>query len=70
MTMLDQMRRTSPHSYDAMFTRRNSNWASWIAQRLEKPGTVFVAIGAAHLAGPDCVQAKLSRIGVRSARIN
>ena len=70
VAMLDQMRRTSPQSYEAMFTRRNSNWASWIAERLQRPGTVFVAVGAAHLAGPDCVQAKLSRIGVRSARIN
>jgi uncharacterized protein YbaP (TraB family) len=69
-TMLDQMRANSPASYNVMFTQRNRNWAAWIAQRLQKPGTVFVAVGTGHLAGPDSVQAKLAELGVRSARIN
>ncbi len=69
-TMLDQMRANSPASYDVMFTQRNRNWASWIAQRLQEPGIVFVAVGTGHLAGPDSVQAKLAEFGVRSARIN
>lgn len=69
-TMLDQMRANSPASYNVMFTQRNSNWANWIAQRLQKPGTVFVAVGTGHLAGPDSVQARLAELGVRSARIN
>ena len=68
--MLDQMRTNSPASYDVMFTQRNSNWANWIAQRLQNPGTVFVAVGTGHLAGPDSVQAKLAQLGVHSARIN
>ena len=68
--MLDQMRSNSPETYHVMFTQRNSNWASWIAQRLQQPGTVFVAVGAGHLAGPDSVQAKLASINIRSARIN
>jgi uncharacterized protein YbaP (TraB family) len=53
-----------------MFTERNANWAGWIAQRLQEPGTVFVAVGAGHLAGRDSVQAKLTELGVKSARIN
>ena len=69
-TMLDQMRANSPVSYNVMFTQRNSNWASWIAERLRKPGIVFVAVGTGHLAGPDSVQAKLAQLGVHSARIN
>jgi uncharacterized protein YbaP (TraB family) len=68
--MLDQMRTSSPVSYDVMFTQRNSNWASWIAERLQKPGIVFVAVGTGHLAGPDSVQAKLAELGVHSSRIN
>jgi uncharacterized protein YbaP (TraB family) len=68
--MLDQMRVNSPASYDTMFTQRNSNWAAWIANRLQHPGTVFVAVGAGHLAGSDSVQAKLAQLGVHSARIN
>ena len=69
-TMLSQMQANSPHSYDVMFTQRNTNWAGWIAKRLKQPGTVFVAVGTGHLAGPDSVQAKLAQLGVRSARIN
>ena len=68
--MLDQMRTNSPETYSVMFTQRNSNWAGWIAQRLQQPGTVFVAVGAGHLAGSDSVQAKLAELGIRSARIN
>ncbi len=68
--MLDQMRSSSPDTYKMMFTERNSNWAEWIANRLQKPGTVFVAVGTGHLVGHDSVQAKLSQLGVRSARIN
>jgi uncharacterized protein YbaP (TraB family) len=69
-TMLEQMRTNSPDSYNVMFTERNSNWANWIAERLKKPGTVFVAVGTGHLAGPDSVQAKLAQLGIRSSRIN
>jgi len=68
--MLAQMRVNSPENYDVMFTQRNNNWANWIAGRLQKPGTVFVAVGTGHLTGPDSVQAKLARLGVHSERIN
>ena len=68
--MLEQMRVNSPVSYDAMFVQRNSNWAGWIANRLQQPGTVFVAVGAGHLAGSDSLQAMLAERGIRSARIN
>ena len=52
-----------------LFTDRNNAWAAWIQQRLARPGTVFIAVGAAHLAGPDSVQAALRARGVRSARV-
>jgi uncharacterized protein YbaP (TraB family) len=68
--MLNHMRASSPESYNLMFAQRNANWANWIAQRLEQPGTVFVAVGTGHLVGRDSVQAKLALRGVRSARIN
>ena len=70
VAMIDQMRRTSPDSYRIMFTDRNSHWAGWIADRLDRPCTVFVAVGAAHLVGRDSVQAKLAALGVHSARLN
>jgi uncharacterized protein YbaP (TraB family) len=53
-----------------MFVERNARWAHWIADRLKTPGTVFVAVGAGHLSGPDSVQAQLGAMGVKSARVN
>jgi uncharacterized protein YbaP (TraB family) len=35
---------------------------------LPKPGTVFIAVGAAHLAGPDSVQAQLRKLGIQAVR--
>jgi uncharacterized protein YbaP (TraB family) len=35
---------------------RNEAWADWIKARLDKPGTVFLAVGAGHLAGKGSVQ--------------
>jgi uncharacterized protein len=68
--MLEDMRVRSPEVYKLLFADRNARWAGWIAQRLQQPGTVFVAVGAGHLAGRDSVQSKLSEAGIRSARIN
>jgi uncharacterized protein YbaP (TraB family) len=49
--MLDQLRQGSPATYRMLFTERNARWADWITARLRTPGTVFVAVGAGHLAG-------------------
>jgi uncharacterized protein YbaP (TraB family) len=68
--LLRKMQVQSPHTYRTMFTERNARWAHWIAERLKTPGTVFVAVGAGHLSGPDSVQNQLSTLGVRSARVN
>ena len=34
-------------------------WTDWLVKRLDTPGRVFVAVGAAHLAGDDSVQTML-----------
>ena len=42
--------------YDALFVERNENWVPQIEAYLDDvEGTVFVAVGAGHLAGPDSV---------------
>ena len=68
--LMMKMRSQSPQMYRTMFDERNSRWAHWIAERMKAPGTVFVAVGAGHLAGPDSVQSKLAGLGVRSERVN
>lgn len=54
---------------DALLTRRNANWARWIGQRLAEPGTIFMAVGAGHLAGRDSVQEFLSEAGIAVERV-
>lgn len=49
---------------------RNARWAEWIEQRLQKPGTVFMAVGAGHLGGAESVQAMLGKRGIESVRLN
>lgn len=67
--MLDQLDAASPDTYRMMFTERNARWADWIAARLQTPGTVFVAVGAGHLAGKDSVLVRLAEKGIESERV-
>ena len=55
--------------HDILFLNRNRNWAEWVDGRLDRPGTVFVAVGAGHLAGADSVQSLLSQRGIASQRV-
>ena len=59
----------SPEAMKVLLIDRNKRWADWIAARMDRPGTVFIAVGAGHLAGPASVQAELAKRGVRAARI-
>ena len=68
--MLTTLEAQSPAAYQRLFVDRNHHWASWIAQRMEQPGTVFVAVGTGHLIGRDSVQQQLSQRGYRATRIN
>ena len=54
---------------ELLLTRRNKAWADWIKTRLDKPGTVFLAVGAGHLARPDSVQEQLSARAVPVTRL-
>jgi hypothetical protein len=68
--MLGQLEQGSPDTYRMMFVERNARWADWIRARMQTPGTVFVAVGAGHLAGKDSVLARLGDLGIYSARVN
>ena len=48
---------------------RNRNWAEWIEARLADPGTVFIAVGAGHLAGANSVQDYLGKEGLTVTRV-
>jgi len=68
-TEMNDSLKDSPEVAKVLLVDRNKRWAQWIKDRMAKPGTVFVAVGAGHLAGPDSVQAQLARLGVKAQRI-
>ncbi|MEJ2409219.1 MAG: TraB/GumN family protein [Novosphingobium sp.] len=58
-----------PYLRKVLLTDRNAHWAKWIEQRLKQPGTVFMAVGAGHLAGQGSVQDQLAQDGVSAERV-
>lgn len=60
---------SDPALYDRLLVQRNANWVSWIEDRLETPGTVFIAVGAGHLAGTGSVQQQLGERGFMVERV-
>lgn len=52
-----------PEFYEAILTKRNRNWIPRIEALLDEPGVKFVAVGAAHLAGPESVVVMLRDLG-------
>jgi uncharacterized protein len=59
----------APEVTQALLVDRNRNWADWISRRMQQPGTVFVAVGAGHLAGSESVQAELAKRGLKVERV-
>jgi uncharacterized protein YbaP (TraB family) len=59
-----------PVLYRNLVVRRNQTWADRIARQLHsgKPSTSFVAVGAAHLAGPDSLLIQLEKRGFKPER--
>lgn len=64
------MREHHPELYKVLLVNRNRDWASQIAALLKQRGTILVAVGTAHLAGPDSVQAQLAKLGIRTERVH
>lgn len=53
-----------------LLDERNAKWAAWIEARMDRPGAVFLAVGAGHLGGPASVQGMLAKRGLKVARVN
>jgi uncharacterized protein YbaP (TraB family) len=67
----DEMKTKTPELYAKLLVERNKHFAETLTGVLKDPatGTVFVAIGAAHLAGPDSVQKMLEAKGYSAERV-
>jgi uncharacterized protein len=59
----------SPELRQALIKRRNQNWTKWIEQRIASPGSVFIAVGAGHLAGKDSVIDLLKKDGYQVRQV-
>lgn len=66
---LNREAQAAPELADALIARRNVRFADWVAARMGQPGSVFVAVGAGHLAGKGSVQALLGEKGLKVERV-
>jgi uncharacterized protein YbaP (TraB family) len=67
--LMNDMDADSPALRKVLITDRNAKWADWIAERMQKPGVVFIGVGAGHLGGKDSVQEQLAKHGIKSERV-
>lgn len=68
--IIDADQRASSAAFGkAILTDRNRRWAGWIADRMKRPGTVFMAVGVGHLTGSDTVQRALASRGLAARRV-
>ena len=58
-----------PNLGERLLYQRNATWAEWIDNRMDLPGTVFVAVGTGHLAGERSVQDYLEERGFVTMRV-
>ncbi|WP_067734663.1 TraB/GumN family protein [Novosphingobium naphthalenivorans] len=73
MTAIEKETRTGlladPELRAALFVGRNRRWAASIVQAVRAGSKPFVAVGAAHMAGPDGLPAMLASQGFTVTRI-
>ncbi len=61
----------TPEVYEALLVKRNANWTDELDALIRsEPGVFFVAVGGAHLIGPDSVIAMLEKRGHASTRVD
>lgn len=65
---VDEMKRKAPVVYKKLLVDRNVAWSEKIGEILKGSGVQQIAVGAAHLAGPDSLQAQLEKRGIKVER--
>ena len=68
VTMNESLAAT-PELAKVLLWDRNARWADQLKARMDRPGTVFVAVGAGHLAGAKSVQDYLKARGLVAKRV-
>ena len=68
-TVLDEMRRVLPNTYQKLIVERNQYWLPRIHSLFQTPETELVLVGVAHLVGEDGLLRSLRGSGFRVERV-
>jgi uncharacterized protein YbaP (TraB family) len=66
--LVDDFKKEAPAAYEKLLVQRNIAWSEKIVEILKGSGVQQIAVGAAHLAGPDSVQVQLAKRGIKAER--
>src|ERR1044071_4923843 len=66
--LLNDFKKETPALYEKFIVQRTIAWSEKIAEILQGSGVQQIAVGAAHLAGPDSLQVQLAKRGIRAER--
>lgn len=67
--LMNEDMKDAPETSRILLKERNARWAADLKQRMERPGVVFVAVGAGHLAGQDNLRDFLGKEGLKVERV-
>jgi uncharacterized protein YbaP (TraB family) len=63
--LTEDIAEAGPETYAALLTRRNARWTDEIDAMMRGRGKIFIAVGSAHLIGPEGVPALLRAKGYK-----
>jgi uncharacterized protein len=66
--LVDDFKKEAPAVYQKLLVQRNIAWSEKIVEILKGSGVQQIAVGAAHLAGPDSLQVQLAKRGIKVER--
>ncbi|MEY2488486.1 MAG: uncharacterized protein QOC70_428 [Verrucomicrobiota bacterium] len=66
--LVNEFKKEAPALYQKLLVQRNIAWSEKIAEILKGSGVHQIAVGAAHLAGPDSLQVQLAKRGIKAER--
>jgi uncharacterized protein YbaP (TraB family) len=66
--LANDFKKEAPAVYQKLLVQRNIAWSEKIAEILKGSGVQQIAVGAAHLAGPDSLQVQLAKRGIKVER--
>ena len=66
--LVNELKKEAPTLYEKLVVQRNIAWSKKIVEILKGSGVQQIAVGAAHLAGPDSLQVQLEKHGIKVER--